>query len=118
LRGKTEKETLLWPVRFRFSDTLIGFIGTFGQLFDKPEPLKIVASPEISSTGFYLQYPIDDYTNFDKMKHEVGKERIQPIFKVSLKGVITGRSFNALLATISSKTVENESQATLFYCSL
>lgn len=103
------------PGRLRFSDARIDNKGAFDQLFENQAPLNILATPKISSTEFYLQYPNFDYTHFDEMKHsETEKKKIQPTINVSKKGVMTGKGFDALSAMMSFKTTENESLIDIF----
>ena len=64
--GGNEKETFSLPGRLRFADARIEFDGAFEDLFEKPMSIKILASPKISSTEFYLQHPNFEYNQLEK----------------------------------------------------
>lgn len=63
--------------RVRFSDAMLEFTGNKEFLFEAPKPLKILGSPKISSTEFYLQYPKFDYNKFMKKENSESDEKFE-----------------------------------------
>lgn len=63
--------------RVRFSDAILEFTGDKKNLFEASKALKILGSPKISSTEFYLQYPKFDYPKFIKKENIKYNEKFE-----------------------------------------
>ncbi len=62
--GKKITETMAG--RLRFSDAKIMYAGNIERLFENPKPLKILGSPKLSTTEFYLHTP--NFNNREQSK--------------------------------------------------